>query len=140
MADQQPVFPDAVGLIRAWLDEQLDVPVLGELLNRDDPAADAGRPPVFVSLELAGGAQANQVTDEARIIVEAWAQTGPAAHDLAQDARVLTKLLPAQGGPVNRIREIAGPGHAPDPVSKRDRFRFQIAARVRGAAYELTSS
>jgi hypothetical protein len=129
-----PIFPDAVELVRNWLVDHLDVPVLVDIPN-DDVHPDH-RPATFVRIGLTGGAQHNIVVDAPRILFEAWAPTKAQAHDLAQLARSLVRHLPDQRGAVQRVEEMGGPTDLPDPLSKAERFTFVLVVHTRGVPFE----
>lgn len=133
-----PIFPDAVSLVRTWLLEHLDVPVIVDVRNDEDLAQ--RRPPTFVRLKVSGGVQHNLVTDAPRILFEAWAQTKEAAHDLAQEAHVLVRLLPFERGQIHRVEAVGGLADVPDPLSDTPRFKFSFVLHTRGAPYELAGS
>jgi hypothetical protein len=127
------VFPDVEQILGDWLAEKLaargsDVPVG---TRAPDP-----RPASFITLKRTGGPRANLVTDAALITVESWADQESAAHDLAQLVRGLLNSAAGQvtAATVYRVRETAGPGSLPDPVSPQARYSQTFEIRLRGTA------
>lgn len=93
------------------------------------------RPDSFVRILRTGGIRLGVVADNAEIVVEAWALTVEAAHDLAQLAR--RALHAAQGTVVDgtsvyAVREISGPGELPDPLSDQPRVTQTFTVATRG--------
>lgn len=93
------------------------------------------RPVTFVIVRRVGGTRAGLVADEALITVEAWADTDPAAHDLAQIARARLGALEgtvAGGVTIYRVGESSGPQDLPDPDSNQSRYTQTFTVTVRG--------
>jgi hypothetical protein len=96
------------------------------------------RPPEFVRISRAGGVRRNLVTEDARIVVEAWAGSGPEATDLAELVRSILHALRGtvddNGVPVYRVDDVEGPADDPDPISDQPRYQFAVSLTVRGKA------
>jgi hypothetical protein len=120
------VFPDATATVITGLDAALTEPVSSRVPNP--------RPATFVTVQRAGGPRRNIVTDEATLIVESWAATPAAAHDLAQNARATIHALlgtSVDGVRILRTEETSGPAYLPDPDSQQARYTqtFSVALR-----------
>ena len=110
------VFPDTVSALCDWLRVELDARGY-DGIHVGTRVPDT-RPTSFVRLLNTGG---TRNTDpgvplaDVQITVEAWAALESSAHDLAQLCRAL--IWAARGGAtavtVNRVVEVAGPGHQP---------------------------
>lgn len=128
------VFPDAVAVTTTYLREQL--------ADRDSPAhvgrkVPTERPPLFITVRRAGGVRQTVVSDRPLLIVECWADSDEAAHDLAQLCRALLHAMAGttqSGVPVYRVDDAGGVIDLPDPVSTQSRFTFTVQAHLRGAA------
>lgn len=122
-------FPDAVDLVCAYLTEELAATVV--------PRVPQDRPAEFILVRRVGGVRRDIVTDEATLVVEAWAATDEAAHDLAQQARGYLHVLRGrtiEGVAVYGCAESAGPALLPDPESRSPRYTQTIVLRTRGSA------
>lgn len=127
------LFPDAVTLVVDYLEDSLDdrgfpVPVGSRV---PDP-----RPASFVRVMRAGGERRDLVTDNPRLIIEAWADTDGDADDLAQLCRALLHDLRGRvldGVPVYKVEEAGGPADLPDPLSDQSRSTFIVQIALRGA-------
>lgn len=65
--------------------------------------------------------------DRARLTVEAFAESAPAAYDLAARALVELRKLGGQkvaGGVVNAVRQDLGLRRIPDPITQAPRYEF----------------
>ncbi len=128
-------FADVVSALRsALLDDLPDngyssVPVVSRV-----PAT---RPTTFVRLFRTGGPRMNLVADDAQVTVECWSDTDTDAHDLAQVVRALIYSYRGSiigGVTVYRVRELAGPGWLPDPLSDQPRWTQTFTVATRGVA------
>lgn len=128
------VFPDAITIVGTRLrvglpDNGFDLEVHTRVPNP--------RPDEWVRVDRAGGVKANLVTDAATVIVEAWAQTEPRAHAIAQMCRALIHAMEGttqSGVPVYRVGELAGPTTLPDPESGQPRATQTLQVNLRGFA------
>lgn len=122
------VPPDAEALMVRYLAD-----TLGESVSTRVPNP---RPDRFLRLERVGGSRRNRVTDEAIVVVEAWALTELEASDLARRAYAHTWALEQTDTPegyVRRVRDVAGPQNYPDPTSEKPRYVFTVLLDLRGA-------
>lgn len=122
------VFPDVEALFVAALPDVLGVAVSTRVPNP--------RPASFIRVKRAGGGRRNLVTDAALVVVEAWADTEPAAADLAMRASAaLFALAQTDTGGVwiRRVQEISGPSSFTDPVSGSPRYQLTAQIDTRGA-------
>jgi hypothetical protein len=95
------------------------------------------RPPQFVRISRAGGVRRNIITEDARVVVEAWADSAPEATDLAELVRSILHALRGEvtdGVPVYRVDDAEGPADDPDPISDQPRYQFAVSLTVRGQA------
>lgn len=92
------------------------------------------RPNRFLQVRRAGGV-ADQLIDRARLDVFAWADTEPAAHDLAMQVRRHLAAMPGlrNGVRVTDAAEFAGPLPAPDD-SQQPRWLVTYEIALRGTA------
>lgn len=84
------------------------------------------RPVRFLLCRRLGGTFTWPVVDAPMIGIEAWEGSDAKAHDLCQQARALIWSLRgrtfADGTPVYRVQEVAGPSSLPDPDSDQPRY------------------
>lgn len=96
------------------------------------------RPSEFVRVNRIGGQRRNLVTDEATVIVEAWALSGPRASRLAELTRAHLYAAGEDqslgGARCYWVQEFAGHGSLPDPDSGHIRYSATYAVAVRGYA------
>jgi hypothetical protein len=121
------VFPDATAVVIGILADQLTAPVYG--------AVPPTRPAAFVVVRRVGGPERNLVVDEPMLTIEAWADAAPAAMALAELARAHVKAAQgtvADGIPVYRVRDVAGPAFLPDPESTQPRVTQTVMVQLRG--------
>ena len=120
-------FPNpAIWLIR-YLDEALDIPVVGEVPTT--------RPASFVHVENAGGSLTNKVTDGGQLLVGSWDTTNPKAERLASKVRALINAAPGvtvQGEYCKAVDERGRPVYIPDPDAKVPRYRQTFVLHFRG--------
>lgn len=108
-------FPDVEALLVTALNAALTEPVSTRVPNP--------RPSAFVRLYRSGGVRRALTIDDATVVVEAWADTEPAAAALAQTARAHLHATDALGAyTVLRTGEYAAPANLPDPVSGQARY------------------
>lgn len=120
-------FPNAAVWLIRYLDERLDVPVLGDI-----PAI---RPASFVHVENAGGTQGTSVTDNAQLLVGSWDATNPKAERLASKVRALIRAAPGvtvQGEYCKGSDATNRPVYIPDPDAKVPRYRQTVSLQFRG--------
>lgn len=119
--------PDITSAFIGHLSGLLAVPVSSATPNP--------RPDEFVTVNVLGGAgRTNVVTYRASVTYEAWAQTEPAARDLAHQARTELLALGAtvhDGVTIYSVTDVGAPGTLPDPVSAQHRWVGTIEATVR---------
>lgn len=127
------VFPDAEQVLGDWLAAALAARGHTVPVGTWPPQP---RPSRFVTLQRTGGTRANLVTDAPLLTVECWADLGSTASDLAQLVRALLNSAAGQVGAATcyRVRETAGPGNLPDPVSEQARYTQTFEIRIRGSA------
>jgi hypothetical protein len=122
-------FPNpAVWLIR-YLDQHLDVPVVGEV-----PSA---RPASFVLVENAGGSLVTKVTDGGQLLVGSWDATNPKAERLSAKVRALVNAaagVTVQGETCKAVDESGRPVYIPDPDANVPRYRQTFVLHFRGIA------
>lgn len=93
------------------------------------------RPVRFVLVRRLGGTFEWPVLDHPMIGIEAWEGSDAKAHDLCQQARAVIWSLRGQrfadGTPVYRVQEFAGPSSLPDPESDQPRYvaTFELSIR-----------
>lgn len=122
------LFGDVEDAVIIWLQSQLAESVY----DRVPKVTGALLPLVIV--ERLGGPATSVVTEEATVTVEAWAKSWRTAQNLVQRARQAVHSLPGNvvaGLTFYRVREYAGPGRLPDPISGFPRFVFTVSLTVR---------
>lgn len=128
MADPVVLMPDAVAVLTSHLRTVLASPVHARI--------PADRPASFLLVQRTGGPRTDIVRDAAQVTLEAFGTTEKEAHDLIQLARAHVHALrgTAVGGTsVYAVREFAGPGNLPDPVSESPRYSMTFQVSLRGA-------
>lgn len=94
------------------------------------------RPAEFVRITRAGGLRRNLVTEDARVVVEAWAQADEDAADLAELVRAVLHALAGTTSDddvrVYRVDDTEGPADDPDPMSDQPRYQLALSITVRG--------
>ena len=83
------------------------------------------RPAELATVKRVGGLRMNQALEHARIAVEFWAQTGPAAAALAATGRAAVWALAVTDDRVMRVRE-ALVFDVPDPATGLPRVRVDF--------------
>lgn len=132
---EHPIYPDPIELLRDFYIAWFSVPVVVAMTKQDDETSK--RHESFLRLRLLGGSDRTRVSGRFRVNVEAWAPTNPDAHDLAQEAVAVARLLQGDG-PVHKVTVPQLPGDLPDPDSMTPRYVSQVELFVRGTA--LTGS
>lgn len=90
------------------------------------------RPPTFVRVLRAGGTKETLVSEQAWVIVEAYAVLERDASDLLSYCR---GILHAQdGGPLFGTFEVSGPVNLPDPTTSLVRYTQTVGIRARGTS------
>lgn len=87
------------------------------------------RPDTFVRVIRAGGTQETLVSEQAWIIVEAFA---PMESDASYLLSVCRGILHAQDDAVFGVFEISGPVNLPDPTTSQVRYTQTLGIRARG--------
>lgn len=128
------VFPDIEDVVSEYLADELAA--LGFTVPVGTRPPDPRPPEGFVVVRRTGGVLHTPVTDAAIVVVEAWASLESVAYKLASNARAILVSAP---GRVSRavvylVREAAGPGNLPDPVSPLARYTATYEIHVRGVA------
>lgn len=122
------VFPDV---------EQLVIDALHAGLAPHEPTVRASgrvpnpRPAEFYRIMRAGGPAETLVSENATILLEAWAQTQTRASRLLQLARA---VLAVQEGFLFGVTEIGGPINLPDPTTEQVRYTQTFGVRARATA------
>jgi len=127
MAAALPDFGDVEDLLKTWLAEELDVPVVTAVPNP--------RPDAFVVVEVVGGTRVDIVADAPTVSVDAWAQSRSAAADLAQAARRHLYAVVGEtvdGHTFGAVTELSRPQNFPDPTSGQHRYTATYSLVVRG--------
>lgn len=127
-------FPDLAAVSIRYLRDALEeheetATVAGEVPNP--------RPERLVTVVRGGGTRATKVTDAAQLLFECWAESDAAAHDLAQLARWLMRLMKGtvqSGVTIGTIEEEGGPAALPDGEANRHRYVFTLMVHARGQA------
>lgn len=107
-------------------------------LNTDDRVPGAWstkvpnpRPDEFGRVKRFGGPRETLVSENANLLVEAWALTEARALEILNLARA---VLASQDGPLFGYGELGGPNNLPDPtVPEMVRYTLNISVRARGS-------
>lgn len=119
------VFPDVEALVIQVLNTDPRVPAKWAT---EIPAA---RPDEFGRVKRFGGPRESLLSENANLIVEAWALTEVRASAILNLARA---VLASQDGPLFGYSELGGPNNLPDPtVPDMARYTLNISVRVRGS-------
>lgn len=121
------VFGDVEGLVIGVLNTALAVLLPGVKASTQVPTT---RPDEFIRVMRAGGPKETLVTENALIIVEAWALSEARAVTILNLARA---VLNAQDGTLFGVTEISGPNNLPDPTTSGIRYTQTFGVRSRGA-------
>jgi hypothetical protein len=89
------------------------------------------RPEEFIRVIRAGGPRETLISENAFVLVEAWAATEARAVKLLNRARA---VLFAQDGALFGVTEIGGPSNLPDPTTSQVRYTSTLGVRARGTA------
>lgn len=113
--------------------------VIGHLAaNIPEPVSQAippVRPAEFVTVRLTGGQRTTLVSWSPQITVDSWASTAPSASGLGRRVLALVQAMERSviaGHQVYGVEEVAGLQYLPDPDSQHHRYRFTVAAHIRG--------
>lgn len=118
------VFPNVEALI---------VQVLTDELATRLPGVGVGtklKPGDFVRVTRTGGPKETLISEQAIVLLEAYAESGLRAFEILSIARA---VLNAQDGQIFGVIEISGPANLPDPTTSQTRFTQTFGARVRGS-------
>lgn len=121
------VFGDVEGLVIGVLNAALGDSFPGVLASTKVPAP---RPDEFIRVSRAGGPKETLISENATIIVEAWAQTETRAVAILNYARA---VLNAQDDTLFGVTEISGLNNLPDPTTSQTRYTQTFGVRSRGA-------
>lgn len=128
-----PEFTDAVTVLRGRL-------ATGGVADPISSRIPNPRPDQFVTLTRVGGVSDDIVIDNPVLVVEAWAVTEAAAHDLLQQVRTVLLAMPSTQTPttpVYRVAELAGPAYLPDedtPNDPHERYRMTVQVSLRASS------
>ena len=120
-------FPNAAVWLIRYLDQHLDIPVVGEVPTT--------RPASFVVVENAGGTSDTPVTDVAQLLVGSWDVSNPKAERLASKVRALIRAaagVTVQGEYCKAADVSNRPVYIPDPDAKVPRYRETVTLSFRG--------
>jgi hypothetical protein len=120
-------FPNAAVWLIRYLDQHLDIPVVGEVPST--------RPASFVVVENAGGTSDTIVTDGAQLLVGSWDVSNPKAERLASKVRALIRAaagVTVQGEQCKAADVSNRPVYIPDPDAKVPRYRETVTLSFRG--------
>lgn len=123
------VFADLEAELVTHLSSTLGVPVSTRVPTE--------RPESFVRVTRVGGTRRDRFRDAGMVVVDCWADTSPAAAELAQLARAHVYNLPDAEGlgvTVYRVQEVGGVMNNPDPDSSSPRYTFTAQVTYRGEA------
>jgi hypothetical protein len=119
------VFPDVEALAVDVLNTDPRVPGSWSTKIPNPMPAEFGRVKRF------GGPRESLISENANLIVEAWATTEARALEILNLAR---GVLASQDGPLFGYSEIGGPNNLPDPtVPAMARYTLNISVRARGS-------
>ena len=128
-----PTFTDAVTVLRGRLAASgVTAPISSRIPNP--------RPSQFVTLTRIGGLSSDIVVDNPVLVVDAWAATETASHDLLQQVRTALLALPltqTPTTPVYRVVELSGPAYLPDegtPNDPHERHRMTVQVSLRASS------
>lgn len=135
MAEPAILFPDAEALVIAYLDDQLDADVFGQVPS----PLEATTSDPFVVVRRVGGGRRLKVVDMATLTVDAYASREDDASDLIQRARAYLCALPGttlgdDSVACYRVDEVGGPVALPDPLTDMPRYTFTADVHLRGSA------
>lgn len=121
------VFADVEGLVIQILNDALATPFPEVKASTKVPTS---RPDEFIRVSRAGGPKETLISENATIIVEAWAQTETRAIAILNYARA---VLNAQDDVIFGVTEISGLNNLPDPTTSQTRYTQTFGVRSRGA-------
>ncbi len=129
------IFPDAQALLIPELRARLatagsPVPVVSKVPKP--------RPESFVQVNRTGGSKPTPVTESVQITCDSWADTAPAAAELAMLTRaIITNLAGTQldSTQIYRVEEFSGAAELPDPATGTPRYRQTFAIQLRGSSF-----
>lgn len=118
-------FVDAEAVVRDFLTDVLDVPVVVKVPNP--------RPARFVRVWRSGGSAVHRALDVPHITVTAWAADTVDAVDLANAARDALFNESSGMSLVRGVSEVGGVHYDEDLDTGTPRYTFTISLRVRAA-------
>jgi hypothetical protein len=95
------------------------------------------RPDSFVRVIRAGGTKESLVSEQAWVIVEAYA---PMERDASYLLSICRAILHAQDGPLFGAFEVSGPVNLPDPTTSQVRYTQTLGIRARGNSVTPTTA
>ena len=119
-------FPDVETLILSVINPELATRLPGVQGYTKVPLT---RPNEFVRVIRFGGPSETIISENALIIIEAWAQSETRAVTILNMVRA---ILHAQDGSIFGVTEISGPNNLPDPLTSQIRYTQNLGVRVRG--------
>lgn len=133
------VFPDAVEIVRAYLDAELPASghseATGAVVDVREPNPWPADVPV-IRVRRSGGIDDRIVTDNPRIDLIVWHTRESLAAQLAELCRGLLRGLPGThaAGTVHRVATFAGPVSAFDEDREQPRYLLTVELGTRGTA------
>lgn len=121
------VFPDPEVLAMGALNTALVGLLPGVAASTKVPKP---RPTEFIRVIRAGGPRETLISEQATIILEAYAATEARAAYILSLARA---VMNAQDGTIFGVTEIGGPANLPDP-DRGERYTMTLGIRVYGTA------
>jgi len=128
--DQLLGFPDIEALVVQLYNTELTAREPGVQASTRVPDP---RPAEFIRVIRFGGPRESLISENAQIIVEAWATTEARAAALLNLARA---ILNAQDGQLFGCTEISGPNNLPDPTTSEVRYTQNFGIRSRAIVLE----
>jgi len=128
MSTEWVVQPDTEALVIAALTDGL--PQVGLTVHVGTQIPNP-RPLSFVRVIRAGGTQETLVSEQAWIIVEAYA---PLEVDASHLLSVCRAILHAQDADLFGVFEVSGPVNLPDPTTSQVRYTQTVGIRARGTS------
>jgi len=121
-------FPDVEAVVIGVLNAALTTPFAGV---KASTKIKNPRPSEFVRSIRSGGARESIVSENATILLEAYAATETRAFQILNFCRA---VLFAQDDVLFGVTEIGSPANLPDPTTSQLRYVMTVGVRVRGTA------
>lgn len=120
-------FPDIEAMVIGVLEADLETSRPGVHASGRVPTP---RPKSFVRVMRTGGPKETLISENAMIVVEAWAQSEIDASSILGRCRA---VLNSQDGALFGVTEVGGPINLPDPITYQVRYTQLFGVRTRGA-------